>query len=101
MSRRAVDAPEAYEEYLDQADSFEAQSDGLGDRFISRLEVAIGEILDDPRGWVKAPYWDEELILYWRGVEPFRVRVVSYVDGDCESSPTLMNPARPAIGDIA
>lgn len=69
MSYRILDHPEALADYADQADYLEAQSDGLGDRFIDLAEAALDDILADPDGWVRVPYWDEEPVLYWHRVK--------------------------------
>lgn len=45
-------------------------------------EDALRDILGDPDGWVKVPYWEDEPTLYWRTVKPFRVHVVYYLDGE-------------------
>jgi plasmid stabilization system protein ParE len=79
---RILDHPEALEDYAEQAEYLEAQSDGFGDRFIDRAEQSLNDILADPEGWVRVPYWTEEPTLYWRSITPFRVHVIYYREGE-------------------
>lgn len=82
MARRILDHPEALEDYAAQADFLESRSEGLGDRFIDSAEAAIRDVLDDPVGWTKVPYWHGEPTLYWRSIDPFHMHLVYYLDGE-------------------
>ena len=74
--------PEARDEYLDAVEYLDSRSEGLGDRFVDHVELALADIVEDPTGWMKVPWWDEPPTLRWRSVGPFRTHVVYRLVGD-------------------
>jgi hypothetical protein len=83
VSRDRLDHPEAREDYLNAVRHYRRIDDregtSLSDDIINRFEVAVAEILADPEGWPRLPYWDAAPAIYKRSLERFPYLVLFYL----------------------